>query len=272
MASAAGARPSLRVRRAVTPTEQPVGLALDGLVEAPRRLGLLRRRSSRPRRSNSAKPSSSRRTRRSSSQKQRLVTRSRKARSWLTIRTAAAAAAEQRLPGSRWRRCRGGWSARPAAARRAPRRRPGPGPRGGPRRRTGPRRPGRVEAEGLQRRLGLVQRRAAGGGVVEQGLAGDLRLLRHAATTRVPGEQDALAAVRLDQAGQDAQQGRLAGAVAADQAGAAPGLQRQVDAVEQPAEPSASRTSRRARTGAISFGVHSCGRGRADYPWEGLRV
>ena len=68
---------------------------------------------------------------------------------------------------------------------------------------------------------------------VAPSIAGLLRHQRHPAAAG----DDAVAAVGLGQAGQHPQQGRLAGAVAADQAGAHARLQRQVDAVEQHARP-----------------------------------
>ncbi len=91
---------------------------------------------------------------------------------------------------------------------------------------------GGVEAEALQLGLGAVRRRAAGNGVVQEGGAGDSRLLRH---LNHPGgrRHGAFAGIGFGRAGQDAQQGRLAGAVAAHQAGAGPRLQSDVDAVEQ---------------------------------------
>ena len=93
---------------------------------------------------------------------------------------------------------------------------------------------GRIEAEGLPAPPRPVQGSAPPAvGVVEQGLAGDVRLLRHDRRCAVPGWTNALAGVGLDLAGHDAHQGRLAGAVAADQAGAGARLERQVDAVEQ---------------------------------------
>ncbi len=89
-----------------------------------------------------------------------------------------------------------------------------------------------VETEIGEPCLSLVVLGAAGRGVVEQGRAGDLRLLWHEGDAG-PRRDVALAAVRLDLAGQDAQQRRLAGAVAAHQAGADPRIEGQVDAVEQ---------------------------------------
>ncbi len=77
-----------------------------------------------------------------------------------------------------------------------------------------------------------MRRRPAGDGVTEQGRACDEWLLRH--TDDACGRDDGpLAGVGLRFSGQDAQQGRLARAIAADQAGPGAGLQRQVHPVEQ---------------------------------------
>jgi hypothetical protein len=95
-----------------------------------------------------------------------------------------------------------------------------------------PRRLVATQPEDFQGRLGFMRRGAARDGVVQQGLAGDLGFLRRIGDPR-PRRDRALAAVRLGLACQDPQQRRLAGAVAAHQAGAAPGVQPQVDAVEQ---------------------------------------
>jgi hypothetical protein len=89
-----------------------------------------------------------------------------------------------------------------------------------------------VEIEQLQHGLGLVGQGAARCGVVEQGRALDTGFLAQQGHAQA-GCQETVAAVRLDLARQNAQQGRLAGSVAADQAGAHPGLQAEVDAVEQ---------------------------------------
>jgi hypothetical protein len=90
-----------------------------------------------------------------------------------------------------------------------------------------------IQAEVSQGGLSLVVLGAAGGAVVQQGVAGDLRLLTDEDDLGA-GLHRALAAVGLDAlVGQDLQQCALARAVAADQAGAHARLQGQVDAVEQ---------------------------------------
>ncbi len=93
-------------------------------------------------------------------------------------------------------------------------------------------RPLGIEPEGVQLRLGPVRRRSARGRVVDQLRPGDGRLLGHPDHPR-RGLQRAFPGIRLGLAGQHPQQGRLARAVAADQAGTRAGLQRQVDPVEQ---------------------------------------
>jgi hypothetical protein len=78
-----------------------------------------------------------------------------------------------------------------------------------------------------------VPRRATGRGEIGQGRAVQLRLLRHQGDAGSRRE-DPLPVVGLGETRQNAQQGRLAGAVAPDQAGAPPGFEPHVDPVEQP--------------------------------------
>lgn len=63
-------------------------------------------------------------------------------------------------------------------------------------------------------------------------MAGKVRLLGEVADRRA-GLEEAHALVGLDQPGGDLEQGRLARAVAADEAGAVAGSQREVGAIEQ---------------------------------------
>ena len=72
-----------------------------------------------------------------------------------------------------------------------------------------------VEAEGGQGGLRLVMGGAARRRIVGQGLAGHHRLLRHEGDLQ-PGLEEAFARIGLDLAVEDAQQGGLARAVAAD--------------------------------------------------------
>ncbi len=97
-------------------------------------------------------------------------------------------------------------------------------------------RPAGFQSEGRQLGLRPVRRRPAGRGVVQQRSALHQRLLRHPDDPR-RGRERALAAVGLGLAREDAQQRRLAGAIAPDQAGAGAGLQGQVHAVEQQHRP-----------------------------------
>src|SRR5690606_38135377 len=91
---------------------------------------------------------------------------------------------------------------------------------------------GGVEAEGGQPRLGGPGLGLARTGVVQQGVAGDVRLLRDVGEAGT-GLDRAVAAVGLDQAHDDLHQGGLARAVPPDQGGAAARLDGEVDAVEQ---------------------------------------
>ena len=100
-----------------------------------------------------------------------------------------------------------------------------------PARQTG-RPPRGVEAEGFQRRFRFMPRGPAACGIVGQGVAGDVGLLRNQRDARA-GLNKFLACVRLHGARQDAQQGRLSGPVAAHQTGAGARLQRQVDAFKK---------------------------------------
>ena len=99
-------------------------------------------------------------TRRWRSQSMAVETRSRKRRSWLMMRQAPRKLATT-LPALRWRRCRGGWSARPAAAYRRSARRRGRARRGAFRRRKDRGRALRIEAERCKRGFGGVVARAA---------------------------------------------------------------------------------------------------------------
>ena len=95
---------------------------------------------------------------------------------------------------------------------------------------------GRIHAEHVERGFPAMRLCAAQGDVVQQRLAGDLRLLRDVGDAG--GRLDAaLAVIGLDLASEDLQQGGLARAVATDQAGARTRLHRQVDAVEQHLRP-----------------------------------
>ena len=89
-----------------------------------------------------------------------------------------------------------------------------------------------IEVEHGQGGFGQVVRRSAGRSVFQQGRADDGRLLRHERDPRSGGHV-AFAAIRQNLSGQDPKQGRLAGAVAPDQAGAHPCVQGQVDSIEQ---------------------------------------
>ena len=86
--------------------------------------------------------------------------------------------------------------------------------------------------------LGLVQQRGALGvgrqHGVEQALRPVRRLLRHHAEAGIARQVDA-AGFAVQLAGDDLQQGRLAGAVAPDQPGMMPGRQRQRGCVEEDA-------------------------------------
>ncbi len=87
--------------------------------------------------------------------------------------------------------------------------------------------------EQIARLVGIVAGPEAGLDIGERGgEARKVRLLRQVAHRRA-GLHEARAAVGLDQAGGDLEQGRLARAVAADQAHALAGRDRQLDAVEQ---------------------------------------
>ncbi|MNU83683.1 hypothetical protein D3C71_733880 [compost metagenome] len=90
----------------------------------------------------------------------------------------------------------------------------------------------RVEAEGGQPAFGGPALGAAGGGVVQQGVALHVRLLRDIGEAGA-GLNRAVARVLLDQAHDDLHQGRLAGPVAPDQGGAAARFNREIDTVEQ---------------------------------------
>ncbi|MNS53090.1 hypothetical protein D3C72_858340 [compost metagenome] len=90
----------------------------------------------------------------------------------------------------------------------------------------------RVEAEGGQPAFGGPALGPAGRGIVQQGVARDLGLLRHIGEAGA-GLDGAVAAVGLDQTHDHLHQGRLAGPVATDHGGAAARLDRQIDPVEQ---------------------------------------
>ena len=183
--------------------------------------------------SKAAKPLSSRQIRRSSSQKQRSVDALQEGAVVADDQGGGAAGAPASPPASRWRRCRGGWSARPAAARPAARRRRGPAPRAASRRRTGPGGPRRGRGRRPAAPPRPRARRAAGRGVVEQASRRRSPAPAPRSAMRAAGVSVRSPPSGSIRPGQHAQQGRLAGAVAADQAGAHARLQRQVDAVEQ---------------------------------------
>ena len=93
-------------------------------------------------------------------------------------------------------------------------------------------RSGGLQTEARERGFRFVPRGAAARRVVEQRAALDPGFLLDQADARAR-LQETVAAVRLDQAGEQPKQCRLAGPVAPDQAGVGARLERQVDAIEQ---------------------------------------
>jgi hypothetical protein len=77
----------------------------------------------------------------------------------------------------------------------------------------------RIQAEHVEAGFGAIIGGAAGGGVVQQRVAGDLRFLRHHGDADA-GLGVAAASVRLDGADQHLHQRRFAGPVAPHKAGA----------------------------------------------------